>query len=334
MTTRRKSPEKITLRERARRAAPKLLRLGLFLTALYAVGAVIVARRVRAEANEIMMGVGAQMMQYADADRQGEPRTLYLNGQRLAFGSGWARERSVDEVLDFFEARCRARDGRLADQLQELARARDIEAPDSTPFDGTLRDSSAHGGYVACFDVGEERQGVEGLLARLEGFANTGDLANLGGLRYVYAREMDEGGTHFVVFHTDDRLNVYEMFPRTGDAPGVDAEDVPRPANVRRLMSAWEEGDPHAMTMYTSTTRSSEELQAWYRQELPHAGWELVDPTEAQVDRLTRGWDEDDRRGAREARAIHAERGDRHVTIVLADDEPSHQGVVTVLTTR
>lgn len=334
MTIRRKPQAKIPLATRVRAILPNLLRLGLFLLALYVVGMVVVARQVRAETNEIMMGVGAQMMQYAEADSQDAPRTLFLNGQQLAFGSGHTNEHDVDDVLDFFEARCEGRDGRLVDQVRELAHAREITPPDTSMLDGTLRESTPRGGYVACFDVGEERDGVEALLGRLTAFTNSGNLAELGGLRYVYARPTEDGGTHFLVFHTDDRLNIYEMFPATGDAPGVDAEGLPRPANVRRLMSAWEEGDPHAITMYTSTTRAAGELESWYQDELPRAGWRLFEPTDAQLDRFTQHWEPAQRDAVREARAIHAEMGDRQVMLVLTEDQPSHQSVVTVMTTR
>lgn len=334
MTTRRKSPEKRSVAARFRAMLPNLMRLGMFLLAVYVAAMAVVARQVRAETNEIMMGVGAQMMTYADADVQDAPRTLFVNGQRLAFGSGHSDDHDVGEVLDFFEARCRQRDGRLVDHVRELAQEREIAAPDTSMLDGTLREDSARGGYVACFDVGEEREGVEGLLSRLTAFTNSGNLADLGGLRYVYARRTDEGGTHFLVFHTDDRLNIYEMFPATGDAPGIDAEDVPRPAHVRRLLSAYEDGDPHAVSMYTSTIRDAAELQAWYQDELPRAGWRLFEPSDAQLDRFTAHWETRDREALRDARAIHAEMGDRQVMLVLTDDRPSHQSVVTVMTTR
>jgi hypothetical protein len=181
--------------------------------------------------------------------------------------------------------------------------------------------------------VGDERQGVEGLLARLTAFAESGDLARVGGLRYVYARATDEG-THFLVFHTDESLNIYEMFPQTGDAPGRDVPGLPRPEGARRFMSAWEEGDPHAITMYATTRQSADELRGWYREALPGAGWTLYEPTEAQLERFTQHWSEADRRGVRDARALHAEHGDQHVMVVLADDRGSGQAVATLLTSR
>ncbi|AKF11659.1 hypothetical protein [Sandaracinus amylolyticus] len=319
---------------RLRAILPNLARLFAFLLVVYAVAMVIVARQVRAETNEIMLGVGSQMMTYAEADAQDSPRTLHVNGQRLLFGSGHTANHDVDEVLDFFEARCTSRDGRLVERVHELYEQRQMPVPDTSMLDGTLRDSTERSGYVACFDVGEEREGVEGLLARLQSFADSGNLARMGGLRYVYARRTDDGGTHFLVFHTDEELNVYEMFPSTGDAPGADVDGLPRPANTRRLMSAWEEGDPHSLSMYTSTTRSAEELQRWYRSELPDSGWDLVEPTDAQRDRFTRHWSQHDRDVLERGRALHAEQGDRQVMVVFTDDEPSGQAVVTVLTAR
>lgn len=319
---------------RLRAILPNLARLLAFLLCVYVVAMAVVARQVRAETHEIMLGVGAQMMTYAEADAQDSPRTLRLNGQRLRFGSGHVSSRSVSEVLDFFETRCRARDGRLIEQVHELYEARAMDVPDTSMLDGTLRDSDERSGYVACFDTGDEREGVEGLLARLTAFADTGNLARLGGLRYAYARRTEDGGTHFLVFHTDEQLNVYEMFPATGDAPGVDIEGLPRPDGARRLLSAWEEGDPHSLSMYTSTIRSAESLQGWYREQLPARGWSLVEPTDAQRDRFTRHWSGRDRQVLEQGRALHAEQGDRHVLVVFTDDAPSGQAVVTVLTAR
>ncbi len=313
---------------------PNLLRLSGFLLVVYAVGTALVARHVRAEASEMMMGLGGQMMQYASADMQDEPRALYVNGQHIGFGSGHARERSVTEVLDFFEARCRQRDGRFVEAIGDLASATEIGTPDWSLIDGTMRESDETGGYVACFDMGAEAVGPQGLLTRLSSFLDSGDLSDVGGLRYVYARPMSEGGTHFLVFHADDHLNVYEMFPATGDAPGVDVRGVPRPDGTRRLLSAWEEGDSHAVTIYTADGRGPEDLREWYRTEMRAASWEIVEPSDAEFERFTSDWDPRDRDIARESLSIHAEQGQRHVMLLFAEESQSRAGVVTVLSLR
>ena len=66
------------------------------------------------------MEFGATMMRVVDADRQDAPRELVLNGESVHFASG-TTARATDYLLDYFEARCDARDGGLAEAVVRAA---------------------------------------------------------------------------------------------------------------------------------------------------------------------------------------------------------------------
>lgn len=331
MTSRRKSREIPSLVSFIKTKWPNMLRLAGFLLVVYLIGLAIVARQVRAETSEMMLGVGAEMMRFANPEYQDEPRTLLLNGQRLGFASGHSTEHTVADVLDFFEGRCAEHSLFFAD-VPELLASASIDAPDTGMWSGTLREGGDGAGYVACFDTGEVG-GVEGVLHRLEAFTDSGNLAELGGLRYAYASRTAEG-THFIVFYTDESLNIYDMFPATGDAPGMDVPGLPRPRAARRMLSAYEADDPHVMGIYTSTSMLAEDMQTWYRAELPRQGWSLVDPSDEDIEDHISHWSAQNQVGARGRRFMLAEKDGRQVMLLFADDSEGHQGVATVLSTR
>jgi hypothetical protein len=104
--------------------------------------------------------------------------------------------------------------------------------------------------------------------------------------------------------------------------------DIPRPPGSRRLLSAWEDGQPHSLTVYAFAREDAEGLQRFYARELPRAGWDILDPQEAV------------RRFPRQAppelegiRMFAIEKGDRAAFLVLGEDD-AHQGTMTLLTSR
>jgi hypothetical protein len=76
------------------------------------------------------------------------------------------------------------------------------------------------------------------------------------------------------------------MFPKAGDAPGVDFPDLPRPPGSRRILSAWEEGQAPAVNIYESSTLKPDQLDKFYRAELPKLGWEAAIPPSKGSDLL------------------------------------------------
>jgi hypothetical protein len=303
--------------------APKIARLSAFVTVLFLIGIGIAVLQARAQMTESLMDFGVHMMRYAEVNRQDAPRSLWLNGQEMKFSTGTTRH-SVDQVLDFYEARCVEHSTRMHEQFAQLQRIRgeQIQEADTSALDGILRHEDDGRGFVACLDMGGGEHDLADINRRLQEFEETGDLSRIGHLRYAYADRGDRSeNTHLVTFWTEGSLDVYEMFPDTGDAPGTDIRDVPRPPGGRRILAAWEEGHPESMLVYTECNRRKEGLLGFYRESLADRGWTVFENDALQ------------RAQAEGARMIVAEKAQRMVTLVFTDDEQG-RGVTTVLTSR
>ncbi len=310
---------------RSLRLVPKVLRLAVFIVFAWVVAVVWAANRVEAEVQEIMLGLGGEMMQMPDADT-GRLRQMNFNGAPIQFRTSHT-DKPMAEVLDYFEGRCQERDGRLAEQLEELMEQEPrLEGLDPEELDGTMRFDTSQRGYVACLDMGEERQDHEDIINRVGEFIQTGDIADVGHMRYLYAQRVEDDQTFFVTVFSDHPVNIYEMFPTEGDAPGRDPEDVARPPGARRLLSAWEDGKPYGMFVYTDGGGSSAEAtEETYRTELmPERGWaqvQLRDGERVQVDgTYTSVWE----KGERLVTLVFAEseQGETTTSILTSDEEP------------
>lgn len=274
--------------------------------------------RARAQVGESLMGLGEQMMRYADARAQDAPRDLVLNGETIRFSSGTA-DRTADEVLDFFEARCAESDGGLAAQVRALHEARPdvVGAPPDRTM--TLRDDNGRRGYVACIDFGSSMSFTE-LGERLARFNQTGDVNDIGEMRYVFVEQYEREGaprTHFVAMWTNGSFNLARMFPEEGDAPGLDIEGVARPPSGRRVLTGFERGTSYVMSVY-ETRKDEGELELFYRDALEREGFRMID-----VDR---------RAGA--PRTLVAEQGQRMVTIVFSTDLSTGWASTAILDAR
>jgi len=311
---------------RSLRLVPKLLRLAVFAVFVWVVAVVWAANRVEAEVQEIMLGLGAEMMQMPDADT-GRLRQMNFNGAPIQFRTA-RTDKPMAEVLDYFEGRCQERDGRLAEQFEELMeREPRLEGLDPAELDGTMRFDTRQRGYVACLDMGEEQQDHEDIIGRVGEFVRTGDIADVGHMRYLYAQRVENDETFFVTVFSDHPVNIYEMFPTEGDAPGQDPVDIARPPGARRLLSAWEEGKPYGMFVYTDGGgTSAADTEALYRSELmPGRGWapvELRDGERVQVDGVfTSVWEKDER--VVTLVFDESEQGETTTSVLTSDEEPN-----------
>lgn len=275
------------MRKTRRSLLARLTRLGAFLLFSQLLVTALVVRGVRAEVQDLMLSVGSQMMQLGERMGAREPRTLHVNGAQIRLRVQHAADRSLEQVLDHFEARCRSRNGRFYEQLQSGRSKGRFHEEQLGLLDGVLRVDGDEGGAVACLDVGEERGSPRSILERAQRFAATGDASSFGNLRYVRAERRGEQGVFVVMMWTDGPLNIRSMFPREGDAPGVDFPGLPRPPAARRILSAWEEGEAPAINMYESTALAAEQLEQHYRSALPKNGWEFMTP--ASSDASARG---------------------------------------------
>jgi hypothetical protein len=172
-----------------------------------------------------------------------------------------------------------------------------------------MRRDDGQRGYVTCLDMGPEEVPVTELIARIGRYGETGDVYELGEIRYVFAEEAEIDGhtqTHFVAMWSQGSFNVNHMFPEDRDVPGDDVPGLARPRDSRRVLSGFERGVPHTLTVY-ETRMDETELASFYRGSLREAGFELVSQPDQVLDPAS-------------PRVMVAEQGERMVTVVFQDN--------------
>ncbi|MDB4932526.1 MAG: hypothetical protein JWM10_5010 [Myxococcaceae bacterium] len=257
------------------RHLPQITRLGAFVVTGMLVTAVVSVRSARAQVNEGLRHLARQLMPYAEQGVMESPRRVVLNGESLYLSMGTTRD-GVETVLDYYEARCARTSGHLSESLDRASfnqlwtpgarRAASIE---------TVRFGDADGGYVACLDVGEDRLTPESILHRAEAMISTGDLSRYGELRYVYVTR-GTTGTRILSVATQGRFNILRIFPDHGDAPGADIPGLARYPEMRRVISAYEDGVPNKLGVYTVRAPAAQ-VRSWYRAQMAGRGWTVLD---------------------------------------------------------
>ncbi len=286
----------------------KAVRLMTFVAVLAAIGVGVTYSRVRGQVGEQMIAMGENLMQYDRAERQDAPRELTLNGQAMMVTSGTSPD-SLDTVLDDFEARCRSHNAALQQEIQTVS-AQDFFV---------MRTVQGQVGAVGCLDFGAEISAAE-LLVRVSRFRQSNDLQDLGNLRYVYARTLDEGsGVHFLTFWTTGSLDFDEITGHGGatDVPGTDVTDIPRPPESRRILHAMERGADLRVVGYTGSSMTSWELEAMYREQLPRAGYRLID--------------DQSRRSSTDGRILLGLERDQRVTFVMLSNDRHGLGSAAII---
>lgn len=258
----------------SRNSATRFVRLAAFARAavcLLVVLVVLVAsclRSAHARLGEALLGFGDQLVKLQDLKANSAPRQLNINGLSMGVLT-LSTKLDVAAALDRFQMQCRQRGG-----LQVPPALANKLGPARTPFDATFRQEGSSEGVLACIDSGHPLS-LDELTERLAALRDSGDLAALGELRYVFARRSG-GTTTLLVFWTDGSAPLLKMFPPTGDAPGRDPDDVPRPEGGRRVLSATEHGAPYHLTLYKAGGQSTEALLNWYRRALDVRGWQTA----------------------------------------------------------
>lgn len=293
-------------------------RVLLLLGALHGVIFLVTARSVKADVEQMLMGLGAEMMRYGQATRQDAPRTLTLNGQALKLSVGSTKD-SLADVLDHYESKCISRDGGLSQQLADAYRKSGPRLTEKQErlLDTTLRQDADDQGFVVCLDAGTGQIDWKRWVNRLSKFLETGNVSEVGQLRYVYAQR-DKRSTTFVTLWAEGSLNVWEMFPNAGDAPGFDLPNVPRPNGSRRLLSARESGFAQSINVYGARGLSGPQLFDFYRNELPKQGWQLTEDPQMKS------------RPKHAPRVLLAER-DRRMLTIITGTERSGGGFANIL---
>ena len=228
--------------------------------------------QARAEFGETLLERTQGLFDMAQHWPRTPPRALHLNGARIIVATGTS-EQPLAVMLDHFQAKCRAESGGLHDAARSVFRPRDGRLP--SLIDGVLRVEEEKRGLVACLALGQSPLSAMELAGRIDRFAETADLAELGGLRVVRLESVGDG-TFFVAAWNDGPVSLATMFPAAGDSPGVDPAGVPRPEGAKRVLSAWQEGAPSGVNLYLSQTQRDLAF-ANYVGSLAWAGFKIQD---------------------------------------------------------
>jgi len=298
------------------------LRLGVYLSAVSLLSALMFLRAVRADVEQLIWDSGASLMQHPEATA-GISRRLELNGATISFRTQTIAA-SLESVLDHYESLCESRDAHLSaalsKRLNERSAARKTRSMLRAVTTTTAR--NADSGYVACLDLGSEPRDLVALADGFVRFAATGNLREAGVLRYVFARRASsEPGskTFFLTMSAESELNLHKIVADgDSDAAGRDLVGVPRPLRSQRLLSAWEVDQPSGLVLYRASGTTPEQIESFYRTELLRLGWKIIERNRGesiQIDGL---------------RMLSAEQRDRVVTILSRPGE-QETALVTIL---
>ncbi len=306
---------------------PNMLRLSAFIAVVYVVAMALAVHKVHAEVEQMMLGLGEELMRYPGAQQEGA-RQVFFNGAAIELRVDTVSG-GMSEVLGHYERKCREYDGALGQDLAELMKDKEVaekleasEKYDPTLLDGVMAAQTPRAGFVLCLDMGTERRGLDKLAERAKKMMTTGDLSEIGHLRYAWAKPIEGAEperTMLLTMWSDSELNLFRLLPIDGrDVDGQDIADIPRPPQSTRILSSWESGKPYGVTMYAARGESPEVLERYYRALLPEHGWRLFEPRAHHAHKLSG------------EQVLAAQKADRLVMLVFSQDR-ANSGVVTVL---
>jgi hypothetical protein len=232
----------------------------------------VAARSVYGDVKSSALSIGHELGQMGDV---GTGRPLRLNGETIHVGST-TEDLPLATVLDRAEAGCASNAAGVAGEIASLPEALRRHVPAGTRASGVLREDRGDRGIVACLvrDDDHVSTGMKESVARLGAMVSTGDLGQVGKLRYVFAERTMSGRTHVVAAWTDGPFNLYALVPEGGhDTPGTDPADAPRPPGALRILSADIDGVPYGVRLY-DTAATPAEVIAVYDAAMPGRGWE------------------------------------------------------------
>lgn len=275
-------PAKPSATARAPRARRRLHLRGILRVLAYcfvvsSVLAVLALRSALGDMKESALVIGRQLSGFEDL--LGTPHRLMLNGEPVNVASAMT-DQSVHAVLDRFDAVCRKSGNGLAQEFERLPdtlradAAKQLGTSDGSRL-GIVRKESEGEGMVACLAASPALSKLS-LKERLANFEQDGDLADVGMLRYVYAKQTPAGRTHVVSAWTDGSFHIFRLAPIDGsEPPGTDLPDVGRPADSKRLLSAEIEGAPHSVHIYDAPGQAADVLKK-FDDRLSAQGWKAI----------------------------------------------------------
>jgi hypothetical protein len=242
--------------------------------------------------------LGQQMLEWYDGRATDSPRKLTINGFELSIQSAVSNA-TIHEVFDDFAAECRKRAGVLADH-KEKEIIDQIKSDDWQNIEsGIIRRESASEGTIVCIDTGRPLEPQE-VLERVKLYTKTHDLADIGRVRALTARRSGNR-TQVLTVASEGPMNLAKAFPKTGDAPGQEPAEVPRPPDSRRIFDTTEQIGNSAFHIYESRGKTANEVATYYRTELQNRGWSVTD--------------------SRHAGSLLAEKGQRRILVIASQSQ-------------
>jgi hypothetical protein len=242
-------------------------------------------RTAKAEIGRSSLEIGRDLAQMADL--LGEAHALEMNGETVFVASAVVRE-DFGRVLDRFEGHCKKSPGALGDAWRKVADLEQTAKIEGAQKDvepgGVIRHEAKLDGVLLCLVKGSKTPDSFTEAAHL--FRQTQDLGTLGKLRYAYARQNPETGkTTVLTVWTEDSFKLGSMFPKSGDAPGHDPQEMDRPPEAQRLLSVDVPSTPFGAYVYRSRMQPLAVTQ-FYDKKMEAAGWTVIDPPgDAHVNR-------------------------------------------------
>jgi hypothetical protein len=257
----------------------KWIRISAFFLVTLAVLAWVDYRAARATVMERLLGIGQRMAPYLDDGRATEaPRQVRINGVKLHVAAGHTAHPPAF-VKKWYSDRYAAR-GDGMDALGQELKKRGVLPPEAPQLNQLQFGNDQQGG-VAAIDYGAKLS-LDMLRQRLEKFVGSGEIGNIGRLRYVWYEKTGEGGTRFLTVWTDEKFQLAKLMPTDRvDADGADIPDVPRFPGTVRVLSAEEAGMPQRLAVYDGPG-SPETATAFYRARMRTLGW-VEDDTFAKL---------------------------------------------------
>lgn len=251
-----------------------ILRLGLYLTVVVGISAWWMVREVSAELSERALSIGRTVESWRDP--AAGTSTIRLNGARISITSV-SSDDQVSAILDRFVHMCARNSGGMREEIHALiARGAQIPEHVAEQFGVFRTQNEQREGTAACF-ARDAAGGMSGLLDRVTKLAETGDLAALGQLRYVFAHRREGASTtHVLTLVSHDALPIEQIFPDSGDVAGPDLVPGVRPERARRVVSAELEGTSQRAVIYEAQTSADAALRA-YDHALPARGYQRGD---------------------------------------------------------
>jgi hypothetical protein len=217
-------------------------------------------RNAVANAEDQGLQVGRQLDELSDLLQTGTE--FRLNNQKVFLASANTEE-TVSTVLDRFEASCTAHHAFDAMAWRSLVndKSKTPETPGSKFGVVRKEDPKRGDGMVMCFT---SEKGPRDFFKAIEEFDKTGDLHDLGDVRYVHAAphqtidtktQVTRRSTFVQTLWTSGNFNIRALIgPEDGsDSPGNDFVSLPRPVSSTRRFTAEAVGTPYGARVYEST---------------------------------------------------------------------------------